>query len=192
MKHIDRFLVANPRLMYEYRFQEHCDLDTYVDSDYAGDFVSRKSTSGGCVMRGTHLIKRWSNNQSVIALSSGGAELYGVISGASHTIGLQGIAADFSVEVEKTIHTDSSAAKGICERKGVGTIRYLAVSSLLIQDRIRSGDIALRKIAGTLNPADVLTEHVGGHRVRQRLSTMRARPGSDRAKAAPLVGGDNI
>jgi hypothetical protein len=139
-----------------------------------------------------HLIKHWSNNQSVIALSSGEAELYGVISGASHTIGLQSIAADLSVDVEKTIHTDSSAAKGICERKGVGKIRHLAVSSLWIQDRIRSGDIALRKIAGTLNPSDVLTKHVEGHRVRQHLSTMCTRPGSDRAKAAPLVGGDNI
>jgi hypothetical protein len=187
VKHIARYLVGKPRLVYEYRFQEHADLDTYVDSDYAGDFASRKSTSGGCVMRGAHLIKHWSNNQSVIALSSGEAELYGVITGATHSIGLQSIAADLSVEVEKTLHTDSSAAKGICERKGIGKIRHLAVSTLWIQDRIRSGDIRLCKIAGTLNPSDILTKHVEGHRVREHLSTMKTRPGTDRAKGAPLI-----
>jgi hypothetical protein len=127
-----------------------------------------------------------------VALSSGEAELYGVIAGASHSIGLQSIAADLSVKVEKTIHTDSSAAKGICERKGIGKIRHLAVSSLWIQDRIRSGDIKLRKIAGALNSSDVLTKHVEGHRVRQHLSTMCTRPRSDRAKGAPRTGEADI
>jgi hypothetical protein len=87
--------------VHEYRWQDHSNLEAYVDSEFAGDFASRKSTSGGCIMRGTHLIKYWSTSQSVIALSTGKAELYGVVTGASHVIGLKSIAADFSVEDEK-------------------------------------------------------------------------------------------
>jgi hypothetical protein len=188
VKHIARYLVGQPRLVYEYRFQDHADLDAYVDSDFAGDFTSRKSTSGGCIMRGTHLIKHWSNNQSVIALSSGEAELYGIVTGATHCIGLQSIAADLAVEVEKSLHTDSSAAKGVCERKGIGKIRHLAVSGLWIQDRVRSGDLHLCKVAGVSNPADVLTKHVEGHRVKTHLASMRTRPGVDRARGAPSLG----
>ncbi|CAE8636765.1 unnamed protein product, partial [Polarella glacialis] len=151
VKHIARYLVGKPRLVYEYRFQEHADLDTYVDSDYAGRAV-------------------W------------------VITSGTHSIGLQSIAADLSAEVEneKTLRADSSAAKGICQRRGIGKIRHLAVSTLWIQDRSRSGDIRLCKTAGALNPSDILTKHVEGHRVGEHLSTMKTRPGTDRAKGAPL------
>ncbi|CAE8634939.1 unnamed protein product [Polarella glacialis] len=188
VKHIARYLVGKPRLVYEYMFQEHCDLDTYVGSDYAGDFMNRKSTSGGCIMRGTHLIKHWSNNQSAIALSSAESELYGVVIGATQTMGLQTIAGDLSVEVGMTIHTDSAAAKGVCERKGIGKVRHRAVSGLWIQDKIRSGEIQLRKVEGAKNPADVLTKHVEGHKVRAHLAAMHTRPGEGRASGAPVLG----
>jgi hypothetical protein len=189
LKHVARYLVGRPRLLYEYRFQDHSDIDAYVDSDFAGDFASRKSTSGGCIMRGTHLIKHWSNNQTVIALSSGEAELYGIVTGASHLIGLQSIAGDLDIEVEKSIHTDASAAKGVCERKGVGKIRHLAVSDLWIQDKVRSGEVRLHKVAGAINPADMLTKHVEGHKIRVHLTTMCTRPAEGRADSAPTVGG---
>eukprot|EP00974_Lingulodinium_polyedra_P082078 7946493-Lingulodinium_polyedra.AAC.1 len=46
-----------------------------TDSDWAGCARTRKSTSGGVVMRGRHLIKHWSGTQSTAALSSAEAEL---------------------------------------------------------------------------------------------------------------------
>ncbi|CAE8656778.1 unnamed protein product [Polarella glacialis] len=186
VKHIARYLVGCPQLVYEYRFQEHCNLDTYVDSNYAGDFMSRKSTSGGCIMRGNHLSKRWSNNQSVIALSSE-SEPYGIVTGATQTVGIQSIAGDLSIEVEMILHTDSAAAKGVCERKGIGKVKHLAVSGLWIQDKVRNGEIHLSKVEGTKNPADVLTKHVEGHKVRIHLAAMQTRPAVGRAQGAPVV-----
>ena len=50
-------------------------ISTYVDSDWAGDKKTCKSTSGEMVFRGTHLLKSWSTNQQIVALSSGEAEL---------------------------------------------------------------------------------------------------------------------
>ena len=41
----------------------------------AKDVLSRRSVSGGCIMIGRHLIRHWSERQSVIALSSVEAEL---------------------------------------------------------------------------------------------------------------------
>ena len=62
------------------KFEEQQPVDVYVDSDYAGCPRTRKSTSGGCVMMGSHLIKSWSSTQNnVISLSSGEAELYSIV-----------------------------------------------------------------------------------------------------------------
>ena len=58
-------------------------MSVYTDSDWAGDKISRKSTSGGIAFVGPHAIKSWSTNQTIIALSSAEAELYSLLKGAS-------------------------------------------------------------------------------------------------------------
>ena len=50
-------------------------------------------------MIGQHLIKTWSTNQNVIALSSGEAELYAITKAACKTLGLMSLARDFGDEV---------------------------------------------------------------------------------------------
>ena len=52
-----------------------------IDSDWAGDQKSRKSTSGGTIRHGHHLIQHWSKLQATIALSSGEAELNSAVKG---------------------------------------------------------------------------------------------------------------
>ena len=98
-----------------------------MDSDWAGDKSSLKSTSGGMCFRGTHLLKSWSSNQQVIALSSGEAELYAQTKGAAQTLGLISMAAHFGNEVEGTVYSDSAAALGIATRTGLGKVRHIRV-----------------------------------------------------------------
>ena len=77
LKRIGRYLLGRQRAEYPFRWQEKQEvLHSYTDSDWAGDKVSRRSTSAGCLMRGTHCVKTWSKRQQVIALSSAEAELY--------------------------------------------------------------------------------------------------------------------
>ena len=45
-------------------------------SDWAGDMSTRKSVSAENVRYGQHLLRSWSKDQTVIAMSSGEAELY--------------------------------------------------------------------------------------------------------------------
>ena len=68
-------------MVYEYRWQGQEDLTVYVDTDWAGCFKTRRSISGGAIMRGTHLLKHWSTTQQTVALSSGEAELKGIVNG---------------------------------------------------------------------------------------------------------------
>ena len=144
-------------------------LDVIVDTDFAGCPTTRKSTSGGIVKLGEHCIKAWSSNQSVIALSSGEAEFYGIVKGATNALGFVGIMKDFNVDVSVSVSTDSSAAKGIANRRGLGKLRHIELSELWVQDLIAKGRITVYKINGNENSSDSLTKHSTGERIGQTL-----------------------
>ena len=67
LKRLGRYLVSYPRLVYEYPFQDAVDgIDVYVDTDHAGCLRTRKSTSGGRIIAGKHLLKSWSSTQPIV------------------------------------------------------------------------------------------------------------------------------
>eukprot|EP00972_Heterocapsa_arctica_P113919 16439771-Heterocapsa_arctica.AAC.1 len=94
-------------------------ITAIVDTDYAGCLDTRKSTSGGVLMHGGHCIRYWSTTQSVIALSSGEAELYAIVKGASAGLGCQSIANDLGTSLYVDIFSDSATAKGMVRRTGL-------------------------------------------------------------------------
>ena len=102
----------------------------WVGTDYAGCKRTRKSTSGGVIRFGSHLIKSWAVAQSVIALSSGEAEYYGLVKGSSNAMGLWSVSADLGVDLRIRVQADSSAAKGIASRTGLGKVRHVEVAQL--------------------------------------------------------------
>ena len=113
LKRLGRYLIGRERTVTTFRRQEGVKvIDVWADTDYAGCTETRKSTSGGVVMLGQHVIKGWSNTQSVIALSSGEAEYYGLVRGTSIGIGIRSLMQDFGREMRVRTNTDSSAAVG--------------------------------------------------------------------------------
>ena len=125
LKRAVRFLVGRPRVIWQFLWQARPDcLDGYVDTDFAGCQATRRSTSGGAAMYGSHLVKHWSQTQTTVALSSGEAELTGICKGASTCIGLQSVAKDLGFHWPLEIHSDATAAIGICNRRGLGEIRH--------------------------------------------------------------------
>lgn len=95
---LGKYLKNHPRSGYQYVYQaQPCQLTVWTDTDYAGCKNTRKSTSGGVVVWGNNLIKSWSSTQSVVALSSGEAEYYGIVKGASVAIGLQSVLMEFQI-----------------------------------------------------------------------------------------------
>ena len=87
-RRVARYLPGAPRYVQRYEWQQQeTRIDAYADSDWAGDRVNRKSTSGGALMIGGHMIKSWSTTQPVIALSSGEAVLYSLVKAAAQAKG---------------------------------------------------------------------------------------------------------
>ena len=66
----------------------------------------------------------------------------------------------WGMDVGIDIQSDASAAMGICRRKGLGTVRHIAVADWWVQERLHASDLTLVKIAGETNPEDKLTKHI--------------------------------
>ena len=142
-------------------------------------------------MLGEHAIKTWSVTQAVIALSSGEAEYYGIVKGASAGLGVCSVLADLGV-VSKTptklvIYTDSSAAKGISSRRGLGKVRHIEVNQLWIQDRVNSGEIEVRKVTGISNIADALTKHTEHDMLRKHVEGVSLQVSNSRHDIMPSI-----
>ena len=87
-------------------------------------------------MLGKRCLKSWSVNQGYIALSSGEAEYYGAVRGASQGIGLKAMLQDLGVTVGVKLHIDASAAIGIAMRRGMGKVRHIELNQLWLQDQV--------------------------------------------------------
>ena len=170
LKRLGRYLINKSRVVAYFAYQEQPEaLDVYVDTDHGGCLATRKSTSGGIVMLGTHCLQAWSVNQQVIALSSGEAEYYGMVKGASNALGLHGMLSDINVTTRVALSTDSSAAKGIANRRGLGKVRHIELSELWLQDQVARNKIEIHKISGEDNFSDSLTKHATAERIAQTL-----------------------
>ena len=111
-------------------------------------------------MMGQHLIKSWSTTQSVIALSSGEAELYALVKGAAEATGLISMMADFGQRLHARVCVDSSAAVGIVHRVGLGKTRHIEVQYLWVQEKVSNKQLQVDKIRTNENPSDILTKYV--------------------------------
>ena len=174
LKKIARYLVGREKVVWRYPWKVgHGRWRACVDSDWAGDVETRKSTSGGLIMLGDHCVKTWSTTQSSPALSSCEAEYYALVDGASRALGVQAAAKELGIAVEDlTIEaaTDSSAAKSYASRRGAGRVRHVEVRQLWLQQAVADGKFRLVKIPGLENPADVLTKYKALHDFRSLLA----------------------
>ena len=187
LRRVARYLASTPRLVYKYAWQEPETLSVYSDTDFAGCRATRRSTSGGCALLGTHHLKNWSSTQKVLTLGSGEAELAGVVRAASEGYGLQSLAMDLGMVMKFSVHADSSAAIGICRRTGVGRVRHLAVQQLWVQERVRAGGFRLIKVAGTANPANLYTKYLTAEVMKGLLARHHVERETGRATTAPQV-----
>ena len=89
LKKIGRYLIGRPRLILSFAWQNIPDrIVAFTDSDWAGCTRSAKSTSGGAVCLGEHVLKTYCKQQKVIALSSAEAELYALAAASAEAIAM--------------------------------------------------------------------------------------------------------
>ena len=140
-------------------------------------------------MIGSHLIKSWSSTQTVIALSSGEAEYYGMVKAAAQGIGAKAMLLDFGVDIKEPIDvmSDASAAIGIAQRRGMGKVRHIETNQLWLQERVATSSIKITKIGTHDNLADQLTKPVTEEKMKQHLEGTHQKLAQGRHPLAPKV-----
>ena len=183
---IGRYLIGRPRLVMLFKWQDPTEMVTsFTDSDWAGCQITAKSTSGGIVCIGEHVIKTYSRQQKVIALSSAEAELYAMVAASAESLAIIAYAEDLGTRMSGEVYVDSSAALGISQRCGIGKVRHLRTQGLWVQEARLTGRLAYRKVLGAKNPADVLTKHVPAELLQKHLETLCVEIRGGRAETAP-------
>ena len=150
------------------------DINVYVDSDWAGCADSRRSTSGvSLFMLGANILSH-SRTQATVALSSGEAELYAIGSGTADALFLKSLIEEAKLfpKANLCIWTDSNVGKSIVSRFGASRkTKHVELRFLYVQELVASGMVRVKKVLGTLNPADILTKYVPKETLHRHLPT---------------------
>ena len=126
-------------------------------------------------MFGSHLVKSWSKDQSVVALSSGEAELYAANLGGIQALGMKSFLRDVGVKMDVKVWIDAKAALGIIGRQGLGKVRHIEVQDLWLQEKVKGKIITVEKVAGKENIADLMTKPLSADEIGVHVSNMGCR-----------------
>jgi hypothetical protein len=184
---LGRYFKGRPRLVWRYDWQAEQDIiDVHSDANWAGCKRSRKSSSGGTIAIGAHLI---------IAKSSGESELYGVIRASTEALGVSTLLEDFGcIGVKVSVGMDANAAIGIVQRRGLNKLRHVELHVLWIQEQQARRSLPLRKVPGPRNPSDMMTKNVDQAHIDMYLDLLNLRFDIGRADIAQNLHsmGENI
>ena len=123
----------------------------------------------------------------MIALSSGEVEYYAALKGASAALGFQSMLKDLGAQASITLFTDSSAARGIIHRAGLGKLRHLENGYLWLQAAVKAKRLQVRKVLGTENLADLFTKHLSAGDMWKYLEALSIAPEDGRTGAVPDI-----
>ena len=123
-------------------------------------------------MFGGAVIKCWSKQQKVVALSSGEAELYGAVKLGCELMGIKSLARDFGFDVALDMHLDAKATIGMLMRRGAGGMKHIETNNFWLQNVIASKIVVLHKVHTDDNVADILTKYLSGDKLSHLLKSM--------------------
>ena len=103
VKHILRYLDHTPTLGLWYTEGSSFDLIGYSDSDYAGDRVDHKSTSGTCHFLGWSLVCWSSKKQNCVSLSTAEAEYIAAGSCCAQLLWMKQTLKDYGINMKNVL-----------------------------------------------------------------------------------------
>ena len=136
---------------------------------------------------GDHMVKSCSSTQSVIALSTGEAELYAINKSAANGLGAWSLLSDMGLTLDIRVYTDATTGKSIASRRGLGKVRHISVNELWIQELVQNKSITIVKIKNKFNPSDMLTKHLTRSEVEMIMEHIQHYFEQGRAAAAPKL-----
>ena len=168
LKRAERYGLLLPYQKYRSKKADY--LETFTDSDWAGDKSSqvrrRRSVSSVCVFLNGYMVTSWSRSQKSIALSSCEAEFLASAGGVAEAIQVKDLWHFISrrAVMIKAI-TDSSSCRAFTERLGVGRLKHIDIKYLWMQLEVKKETLKMEGIPTLWNVSDLGTKRLS----RQRL-----------------------
>ena len=126
-----------------------------ADADHAADDVTRRSVSFSQEFLGCHLLDQEVGRLTFVAISSGDSEFHALTLCAARLIFTKNLVEGFGFPpVEGPMaYSDSSAARGIASRKGVGKLKHILKSDVSGCNRPEDGQVKVDSVDTLLNTA---------------------------------------
>jgi hypothetical protein len=160
VKRIFRYLVDTPHFGLWYPRDTDFALVGFTDSDWAGDKVDRKSTSGACHFLGRSLVCWSSKKQNCVSVSTAEAEYVAAASSCAQILWMRQTLRDYGLEYSKVpLLCDNESTIKIAYNPVLhGKTKHIEIRNHFIRDHIARGDIVLSYIGTKEQLADIFTK----------------------------------
>ena len=166
VKRVMRYLCGTIKFGVVYRLSaEHPELHAFVDSDFAGDIDTRKSTYGYVIYLSGGPIGWGSKLQGIVARSSAEAEYCGIADAGKEIVHVRQLLVELgiiSMEYQVPVINDSQSAIAICRETGPSKrTKHVAIRFHWIKEEVQNGHICLKWQPTQSMIADILTKPLG-------------------------------
>jgi hypothetical protein len=169
VKRVFRYLIHTPTFGLWYPKGSSFELVGYSDSDWAGDKVDRKSTSGACQFLGRSLVSWSSKKQNCMSLSTVEAECVSAASCCAQLLWMRQTLKDYGVHFDKVLLLcdNESAIKIAHNPVQHNKTKHIEIQHHFIQDHVNRGDINLSYVGTNDQLANIFTKPLYGARFRE-------------------------
>ncbi|GJX18254.1 hypothetical protein Tco_0219086 [Tanacetum coccineum] len=160
VKRIFRYIKGTTHLGLWYPKGSDIETIVYADSDHAGDYVDRKSTSGVCTFMGCCLTSWFSKKQTALAISTTEAEYVSAGKACQQALWMKQALVDYGVRLDDIpIMCDNKGAIDLSKNPVQHSrTKHIEIRHHFLRDNVQKGNISLEKVSSEDNIADILTK----------------------------------
>ncbi|GJU60598.1 retrovirus-related pol polyprotein from transposon TNT 1-94 [Tanacetum coccineum] len=160
VKRIFRYIKGTTHLGLWYPKGTDIETVVYADSDHAGDYVDRKSTSGICTFVGCCLTSWFSKKQTALAISTTEAEYVSAEKACQQALWMKQALIDYDVRLDDVpIMCDNKGAIDLSKNPVQHSrTKHIEIRHHFLRDNVQKGHISIEKVSSVDNIADILTK----------------------------------
>ncbi|GJW86706.1 retrovirus-related pol polyprotein from transposon TNT 1-94 [Tanacetum coccineum] len=162
VKRIFRYIRGTTHLGLWYPKGTRIETIVYADSDHAGDYVDRKSTSGVCTFMGCCLTSWFAKKQTALAISMTEAEYVSAGKACQQALWMKQALIDYDIRLDDVpIMCDNKGAIDLSKNPVQHSrTKHIEISHHFLCDNIQKGNISIEKVASEDNIADIFTKPI--------------------------------
>ncbi|GKC91370.1 hypothetical protein Tco_1152019 [Tanacetum coccineum] len=160
VKRIFRYVKGTTHLGLWYPKGSGIETIVYADSDHAGEYVGRKSTSGICKFIGCCLTSCFSKKQTALAISTTKVEYVSTGKACQQALWMKQALVDYGIRLDDIpIMCDNKGAIDLSKNPVQHShTKHIEIRHHFLCDNVQKGNISIEKVSLEDNIADILTK----------------------------------